>query len=676
MKKTLTVLLVTAVLLLAAVPALAGDVFTFVNKNPSLLEGETVQMVLERSGKPAGEGTVTYTSSNQKVATVSGDGVVTAVSRGNSVIAATLKTGNRTWRVQTTVTVLRRVTNVTLNTTQMQVYDPEDPFLAGVLQDDPTTNVIVLTVGREVRLAATVTPQDASDKVARFSSSDEGIASVRGNALRGMQGGECELHIESRQDPDVYEDYHVLVVRPVTKVEIVAEKRSVHVGEQLALGAVCSPENATIRSVTWSSQKPSAAFVDSDGVVTGLQRGNVSIIAKAADGSGRSANVVIKVTQKAEELTLKEDAKIVNTGRTVNLAALVKPATTDDKTVTWTSSDERIATVNRGGVVTGVRAGECTVTATSNSNPELSASARITVHQLVTSIEFNRTSLTFPVKTTQQVNWNVFPDDATDPTVKLTSSNKNVATVDDNGVIRGISRGTANIIATAQDGSGRRGSMKVTITQPVEGVSIQYGLYHVQLGKTMRVKAVLQPSNANDTRVNWRTDDTYVATVKDNNNNYGTVSGRHRGECTLTGITVDGGFRASTEIRVDDFNHAVDIDDVWINDDRIRMIMRNRSEFGIKSVFFTVWCYDSYGDPAVCHKDGVSTSVTGEYPANLLPSETTVSSKFKIKNFVAPEDFYGIKVQITGWKDFEGYTRTIPEDDRPTRSWDASMNRW
>ena len=236
----------------------------------------------------------------------------------------------------------------------------------------------------------------------------------------------------------------------------------------------------------------------------------------------------------------------------------------------------------------------------------------------------------------------------------------------------GVSRGTATITATATDGSNRRGQTRVTVIQPVEGVSIQYGVYHVQLDGSLNVKAIIEPRNANNQNVNWSTEDEYVATVRDRKN-IGTVYGRHTGVTTITGVTEDGGYSASAVIRVADFNRAIIADDLYLDHERIRIVLRNRSDFTVDRVYFTVETFDADGKPLVCNADGVSNFFEGAYRLNIYPGSQSEHYQFSFGDYVEPAQPIGsMNLVITGWRDLEGYTRNIPESERPS----MSFRRW
>lgn len=670
MRRKLWIALTLALLLcLCAAGALAADTFRFETKTLTMNEGETAQPVLIRDGTPAEDGTMTYTVSNKKVLSVTPDGQITALGKGQANVKATLKIGKRSFSASLSVTVVRAVRAVTLNTTQLQVFRPTDEAVSGLLRMDTANDVIVIPAGKSVELRTTCTPSDATSKKIIYTSSDEGILKTGEKSARALQAGECELTIASAQNPEVTETYHVLVIQPVTKITISApEGKTVGVGGTISLQAEVSPANASIRGVSWRSKNEAILRVDADGNVTGVKRGMAAVEAKALDGSGRTESITLTVTQPVTAVSIREQEVILATRQNTYVHASVLPENASERGVVWSSSDESIARVNASGQVQGVSRGECTLIAASKSNPEVTAEIPVRVVQKVTSVTFPDGPVSLPKQTTEQLRWQVLPADASIQDVTFTSSNRKVATVDESGVVTGLTRGSAVITATATDGSGKRGQVRVTVTQPVEGVSIQYGVYHVQLERSLNIKALIQPSNANNQNVHFTMGDDYIATVSDQKN-IGRVKGWHTGTTTITGTTEDGGYTASAEVRVADFNRAVVIDDLYLEGENIRLVLRNRGNFTVDRVYFTVETYDGSDQPLVCNLDGVSNSFQGVYRLEIGPDETSDHYEFDFGDYVQPLSSIGtVVVKVTGWRDTEGYTRNIPEEEYPSQS--------
>jgi uncharacterized protein YjdB len=667
--------LVTAlVCLMTVMPALAAGVFLFTEKSVTLHEGESYQAILKRSGVYDGDGIITYSSSKPGVATVSEDGTITAGSKGDAVIYASLeRNGKRVGRAQINVKVVRGVKKVTLSTAGLAIYEPDDPAITPLLEEELEYKVIAVAAGSTVNLSAVCTPMDASNKTVRFTTDDEGVARVMNNkALKAIQRGECDMTMTSADNPEATETFRILVTQPVKSIQIQAENKTVASGLTIRLTGECQPADASIKGIVWASKNPQIASVDSNGNVTGLKRGNAVITATAADGSGAKGNITISVIQPVTGLRISPAEIRVTTGRYTQAKVTVQPADASDKSVTWTSSDERIATVVNGRV-TGQKAGTCTVTCASKTNPEITASATVIVSQLVTRIEFTnqKDELSFRTGEKLQLQWEVLPDDATDTAVTFKSAHPKIATVDSNGMLTAISRGTATIYATAQDASKRQAAVRVTVIQPVTGVEMQNPLYYVQLGWSGNVRAIVQPRNANNQRVYWSSEDEDIATIRSNGTSTGHVQGNRRGRTTITACTEDGGFTAQADVRVGNFNEAVMVEGLDVSDNnQIRIVLRNMSDdITLQNIYYTIECFDWSGNPIVCNTDEESTFFTGYYPFEVLPRERTVHGCFRFQNYMIDEPLGMVILTVTGWRDIDGVTWTIPESERVPRQW-------
>jgi uncharacterized protein YjdB len=156
----------------------------------------------------------------------------------------------------------------------------------------------------------------------------------------------------------------------------------------------------------------------------------------------------------AKGITLSQSSATLYIGETSVLTATVTPKGTANKAVTWTSSNTEVATVDKNGKVTAKAQGTATITATTTDGTALTASARITVKQrLITNIKLNKNSVDISVGGVYQLSVRVTPSDADDKSIIWISSNDKIATISDNGLVKGVSTGSAVITAFAGDGS-------------------------------------------------------------------------------------------------------------------------------------------------------------------------------------------------------------------------------
>ena len=677
MKRKIAVLLA---LLLACVtlPALAEQTtFALSKEYNKVFVDDTVQMALNRTGEAA-EGEVTYTSSNEKCATVDERGVVTGLSKGQVTITARLKTDKRTYKTSLTVTVAVKAAEISVTEDNLPLYDAEDPFVAPLLAPvedaDATAErlpVLVLRMGSQQALKTTVLPTNANDRTVVLSTTDENIVRAQGTTLTPKAVGECDLTIASRQNPEVTKQYHLLVVQPVTKMQLTAAEKTTIVGGTLPLTVAYSPENASIKAVTWQSGNEKVATVDDSGVVTGVSKGTATIKATAADGSKRTATFQVTVQQQPEAITLKETGVVVNVGSYKTLTATVLPANTNDKTVTWVSSDEGVATVNAKGRVTPVAPGTCVITCRSKNFPAVSATATVEVRQLVTKITFADKDVSFNVGDTCQLFWQTAPANATNPALIFRSSNEKIATVNDDGVVTGLKRGSCTITATAADGSNKKATVKISVLQPVLGVHMENDTIRVGVGESYTGRAVLEPSDASNTAMSWTSADTSVATVKGSRNKP-TVTGKRWGTTTITGVTQDGGYTTTATVNVGDYDKALKITDLYLSGNKIKIVVNNESNMTVTRFSFIIECYDIYDAPLSCSENGAHTFY-GSYSLTLYEGDSTEHGRFYFGNFVQPEAQIGrVVMRITGYSTDTGYSRDIRTDRQPVMEFCSS----
>lgn len=242
-----------------------------------------------------------------------------------------------------------------------------------------------------------------------------------------------------------------LTINPITDPLVIPETR--------ALKYEIKPNNATNKILEWSSDNETVAVVDNYGNVTAIGAGKATISAKTTDESNLKASCEIIVCNP-EILVL---SILLNTssiegkeGEQIQLVASVLPEDATNKALMWSSSDATIATVDANGLVSLLKEGTATITASSTDESGVSASCNITVRKpkiLVSSITLTLSSVDGKEGEQIQINATVLPKDATNKALAWASSDESVATVNETGLISLLKKGTAVITASATDGS-------------------------------------------------------------------------------------------------------------------------------------------------------------------------------------------------------------------------------
>ena len=164
--------------------------------------------------------------------------------------------------------------------------------------------------------------------------------------------------------------------KPVQSISLNTSNLELYAGSSETLTATVNPSDAEL---SWSSSNTSIAKVSTSGVVTGVSRGTATITVASTDGSGKSASCQVEVKQYVTGITLNKTALTLNEGQTETLSATITPDNANDKTLTWSSSDTSVATVDQTGKVTTVSKGTATITATANDGSGKKATCSVFV---------------------------------------------------------------------------------------------------------------------------------------------------------------------------------------------------------------------------------------------------------------------------------------------------------
>lgn len=246
----------------------------------------------------------------------------------------------------------------------------------------------------------------------------------------------------------------------VKKIMLNKTKATVLSDKSVKLVAKVYPKNANNKKLLWTSSNKRIATVEK-GVVVGLRKGTVKITVKSTDGSKLSAQCVVTVKQAVKNIKLNKTLITGRKGTKVTLKAKVTPTKADNRIVKWQSSNKKIATVNKKGVVTVKGKGCAVIKCTSGDGSGVYSKCVVNNSSKAKSIKLNKKSakisagLGLKLKATVKGNCKE---------VLWKSSNNKVATVTDSGIVKGIENSKAVISAQTMDGSKKVAKCTVTVT--------------------------------------------------------------------------------------------------------------------------------------------------------------------------------------------------------------------
>ena len=391
----------------------------------SLTIGKTYQLKAKVQPDNATNRTLTYTSDNPTIASVNDKGVITAH-----------KTGSAKITVQAAGGIAKDIT-VTITP------KPEMPIAVRSIELSPNEDTISVVMGTSRQLNVQVKPENAADKKLSFSSSDEGIASINGEGLVTAKAvGNANITINAANGVSKILKVTVTAA-PVAVTDIAfdpalpGDPLLLSVGGTCPIHAKAQPENATDKNLTYTSDNEGVAAVDAGGLITAKAVGNAKITINAANGVSKEITVTVTAAHipvKDIALSPDETAISVENGNTRYISAHVVPESATNKTLSYSSEDETVASVNDEGLITTHNEGTVNITITAVDNPTVSKQVKLTVTKAivrVTSIEFEDGEPANPVELiigeSYELKLKVIPEDAENSQLRITSSNENVA---------------------------------------------------------------------------------------------------------------------------------------------------------------------------------------------------------------------------------------------------------
>jgi uncharacterized protein YjdB len=459
----------------------------------------------------ANNNVVIWTSTNPSAATVDTTGRVTAKGVGTTVIM--LQTVDGGYSAYCTITVKRIATGVKFDVSDLK-----------------------LKTGQFYNIKTTLTPKDSTDTDLVWESSDTKVAVVDDTGKVTAKGSGVAV-IMARTEAGGIAYCKVTVTQAVTGIILNYSEKVIFVGDELKLKVSVSPSEATERRVTFKSSNTKVATISEEGVIEGLIGGTTVITVTTVDG-GYSATCVVTVREPITNVTLNYEDYRLGVGKTFTLTATVTTETATNPKVTWTSSNKKVAVVNSKGKVTGIAKGYATITATAQDGSEVEASCEVRVVTPVTKITLNKTYVNLLIGQTESLKATVLPTNSTYRNVKWTSSDNNVAAVDEDGTVTALKPGSATIVAEATDSSGKSAICYVTIRDRVAatGITVMDKKIVMVAGEEKVVQVALNPVTSTD-GFSWSTDNAAVANVDKKS---GKITARSTGTANITVMTTSG----------------------------------------------------------------------------------------------------------------------------------------
>ena len=474
---------------------------------------------------------INWSSSNTGVASIDSSGGLTAKSVGNTVITMTIIKGDNTSNITRSfnLQVISNLTDVTVSPTSIN-----------------------MPLGSSKKITYSLNPTNGYYQSINWSSSNSSIASVDSNGnvtARGIGKTTIVLSINRGSGLSNLTKNIPVTVEPVkaTSVYVTPSSYNLNVNESINFTATVYPSNATIKSVTWSSNDPSIATVNQSGYVTAKSPGSTKICVRHQDlSSSYCSNVNVNPITATSIFYQGEDDIILVPGSTMTINYAIIPSNVTNTNHRLVSSNTDVIHVIDDHTVKAVGKGNSTVRIISGDGivsksiyfyvPPSNASGHLVLH-----ISGGNS---LDVGATARIFYSVIPSGQTAGTVSYSSGNNSIATVTSDGYITGVRPG--NVTISAVSSKGFVGSATITVRPASTGISINNHKTIIKANETLQLYTSYTPSNSSGFTKTWVSSNEEVATVSSN----GKVTGIKEGTVTITVKNSDGSISNTTNIVV------------------------------------------------------------------------------------------------------------------------------
>ncbi len=456
MKKIWLFMLQIIFLLGIGVKNVYADIYLNYNE---LSIGVNNSLKLSVSGSTSGS--YTWSSSNKSVASVS-NGTVTGLATGTSYISVSDGTYTATCKVMV-VTNYIAVTGINL------------------AQKSGT-----IGVNGTNKISASVKPSNATNKKIGYSSSDKSIATVDSSGIiTGKKAGTAYITVSAE---DKTASYVITVVSNVALKGISISPKNLEINENSSgkINISYNPSNATNKNVTWKSSNTDVVTVDNIGNVKAVAPGSATITVVSNDGGFvDKANVVVNAIDKSlKGISLNKKELTLDVGKTETLVVTYSPNNAENKEVTWKSSDSKIVSVEEGKI-TAIKPGKATITVTS-SEGDYKVTCQVKVPSPpIEEIKFKKEEQAVYIGTETTLETIATPEDAIIEDALWTSSNEEVATVED-GVLKALSLGTTIITVSDKEGKITASTTVNVVPEPEKELSITISGYELNFNPNVK----------------------------------------------------------------------------------------------------------------------------------------------------------------------------------------------
>ena len=420
----------------------------YVTKTDEMIVGKTRTLPIMKKNDKIGTYTITWESSDKNVISISADGTMKALKPGHSTVTGTAHVNGKDYRYEDSqFTVFGIATDFELQNIKLDIREQNSVKIKTIPSPAIIDDIRIDTWGN----CASVTPY--LDRLVGSQRAgiicvgkEDGIEKVDVTIISGEKEITKSFYIESGN------------ARPDSLISIEEKTATIYKGTTKNLRMRCLSGTIPIsfNDIVWKSSNPKVATVSSTGNVTAIGNGTAKITAVYKDYPAIASSCKFTVDTMADRIVLNRTSAKLLKGKSISLTANVLPSSTSNKSVTWKSSNTKVAKVNTKGQVTATGKGSAVITCKAMDGSGKTATCKISVTIPVSKITLSKTKATLKKGKSFTLKKTIYPSNAGNKAVVWKSSNTKVATVTQAGKVTAKAKGKAVISCTAKDGSGAK----------------------------------------------------------------------------------------------------------------------------------------------------------------------------------------------------------------------------
>lgn len=410
----------------------------------------------------------------------------------------------------------------------------------------------------KVELEYNIAPSNTSQTDVVWSSSNEAVAEVKNGVVAGKSVGRADITIASKDNPNVKKTCVVYVSKELDKSKVTAVRNDKNINVNWTKVAHASSYvllryNKSTGIVNDIYEGTDTAFEDKD-----LTSGKyVYTVKTIVDENDADANLYSNsVSEESEAVIIPEPVtgiEVANdyqhmglfVGGSGKIRYSVLPGNATNTNVTFKSLNEKVATVDANGVVTGVSEGNADIVITTEEGGfEAKCTVRVDGIDARGIERVGDKTVTMGLNQTRQLQVKITPSDTTNKNVQWTSSNNSVATVDSNGGV--TSKNSGSTIITATTHNGLKTEFFIEVETPVTNITLNSNEINLNPGGTFKLDATVNPSNASNKNIKWISANESIATVDQSGN----VAADVAGTTYISAVSADGKVVATCTVNV------------------------------------------------------------------------------------------------------------------------------